>query len=489
MENKKPFYLTTTLPYVNADPHVGFALELVLADVIVRYKKLTGNDVFFNTGTDEHGIKIFRKAQEEAVPSQEYVDDYAVRFRELPEALNIVKTSSGIISNFIRTTDPHHKLAAQAFWLRCKEAGDIYKKEYTIKYCIGCELEKTDSELTDGRCPIHPNLEIEYIEEENYFFRFSNYKDKLLELYKKNPNFVVPETRFHEIKKFVEGGLKDFSISRLKEKMPWGIEVPDDADHVMYVWFDALVNYISAIGWPSDAQKFEKYWPVVQIAGKDNLRQQSAMWQTMLMSAGLLPSKQIIIHGFITSGGQKMSKSLGNVINPIDVINEYGTDALRYFLCREINTFEDSDFTMERFREAYNANLANGIGNLTSRIMKMATMHGIELSDEEKGMTYYEAGLSYENLDNFDIQAEMDDIWAAIQWLDKSIQEKEPFKKIKINPEEAKQDIKNLIYHHDQYHLLGIALRLEPFMPETAKKIQEAIKQNKMPESLFKRSD
>jgi methionyl-tRNA synthetase len=481
MPEKKPFYLTTTLPYVNADPHVGFAFELVLADVLVRYKKLTGHEVFFNTGTDEHGIKILRKAEEENLPTQLYVDQYAEKFKELPRALNISEY------NFIRTTDAHHKIAAQEFWRKCAQAGDIYKKQYTVKYCVGCELEKTDSELVDGRCPIHPNVEIEYIEEENYFFRFSNYQQKLLDLYEARPNFVVPETRFHEIKTFVEGGLKDFSISRLKEKMPWGVEVPDDADHVMYVWFDALVNYISAIGWPNDMQKFQKYWSVdssvVQIAGKDNLRQQSAMWQAMLASAGLPPSKQIIIHGFITSGGQKMSKSLGNVINPMDVINEYGTDALRYFLCRELNTFEDSDFTMERFKEAYNANLANGIGNLTSRIMKMATTHGVELFPDEKEMEYYKSGPN-ENLEEFNIQGMADEIWSEIQALDKYVQTTEPFKKIKTDPEEAKQDIYYLVYH-----LFGIALKLEPFLPETSQKIQDAIKENKMPEPLFKRID
>jgi methionyl-tRNA synthetase len=483
MENKKPFYVTTTIPYVNADPHIGFAFELVLADVIVRYKKLTGHDVFFNTGTDEHGLKIYRKAEEEAIDAQLYVDQYAEKFRELPQALNVSEY------NFIRTTDAHHKLAAQEFWRRCRENkdaegnSDIYLKEYTTKYCVGCELEKTDSELVDGRCPLHPNTEIEYIEEENYFFRFSRYQEKLLELYKQNPHLVVPASRFNEIQKFVEGGLKDFSISRVKEKMPWGVEVPDDTKHVMYVWFDALVNYISAIGWPDDLPKFEKYWPVVQIAGKDNLRQQSAMWQAMLMSAQIpIPSKQILIHGFVTSGGQKMSKSIGNVVNPIDIINEYGTDAVRYFLCREFNTFEDSDFTLERFKEAYNANLANGIGNLTSRIMKMATTHGIELSAEEKEMTAY--GEENENLEKFEIQKMADEIWTDIKFLDKEVQTREPFKKIKTNPDEAKKDI-----HYLVYHLLGIALKLEPFLPETSQKIQDAIKQNKMPDPLFKRID
>ncbi|MFH1188404.1 MAG: class I tRNA ligase family protein, partial [bacterium] len=316
---EKPIYITTTLAYVNASPHIGFALEIIQADVIARYYQEKGYDVFFNTGTDEHGLKIYRKAQDAGKDIQVYVDEYAAQFNKLKEALNVS------YNNFIRTTDEHHIKAAQEFWLRCKKSGDIEKRIYKAKYCVGCELEKTDSELENGKCPLHPNQDIENIEEENYFFKFSKYGKRLLKLYEENPDFVVPETRMNEIKAFVEGGLEDFSISRLKTKMPWGVSVPDDDDHVMYVWFDALVNYIAAIGWPDDVDKFKHYWSVIQCAGKDNLRQQSAMWQAMLMSAGLPPSKQILIHGFINVNGQKMSKSLGNVVNPFDVVDAFGT--------------------------------------------------------------------------------------------------------------------------------------------------------------------
>ena len=317
----KRLYLTTTLPYVNADPHIGFALEIVHADAYARYRRLSGDEVFFNTGTDEHGVKIYRQALAAKKDPQAFTDEYAAKFDRLKEGLNLS------YDNFIRTTDPKHKAAAQEFWKRCEAAGDIYKKAYKIKYCVGCELEKTDSELVDGRCPIHPNLELEIIDEENYFFRFSKYAPFLLKLYEERSDFVLPDFRFNEIQKFVERGLEDFSISRLKEKMPWGVPVPGDDSQVMYVWFDALVNYISAIGWPSDEETFNSWWPVTQFAGKDQIRQQAAMWQAMLKSAGLSPSKQIIIHGFITSGGAKMSKSLGNVINPFSIVDEYGTDA------------------------------------------------------------------------------------------------------------------------------------------------------------------
>ena len=482
-------YLTTTLPYVNADPHIGFALEIVHADIIARYHRACGRDVFFNTGTDEHGLKIFRKAEEQGMDVQTYVDGYAEKFKGLKEALGLSEL------NFIRTTDAAHVAAAQEFWKKCAAGSDdagrpyIYKKNYSVKYCVGCELEKTDSELVDGKCSIHPNLELELIEEENYFFRFSAFQQQLLDLYANNdgnhPDFVVPASRFNEIKSFVERGLEDFSISRLASKMPWGVPVPGDPQQVMYVWFDALVNYVSAIGWPHDMAKFEKYWPVIQFAGKDNLRQQSAMWQAMLMAAELPSSKQIVIHGFITSGGQKMSKSLGNVINPYDIVAEYGTDALRYFLAREVHPFEDSDVTMERFKESYNAGLANGIGNLTSRIVKMATTYGVELSATEKEMQYYDVSMKSQYLEGYNIAGEADDIWKAISMLDEDIQRTEPFKKIKVNPEEAKKDL-----HAMLVHLFGIALRLQIFLPDTSAKIITCIRENKMPDApLFVRKD
>ncbi len=361
----KPTYsITTTLPYVNADPHIGFALEIIQADVLARWHRLKGEEVVFNTGTDEHGQKIWKNATEAGLDPKTYCDQYAAKFHGLKEALNLTYT------HFIRTTDAHHVNAAQEFWKRCDAAGDIYKKQYQVKYCVGCELEKTDSELVNGKCPIHPKLEIENRDEENYFFRWSKYQDALLKHYKENPQFVMPESRLHEITKFVEGGLQDFSISRLKEKMPWGISVPGDEAHVMYVWFDALVNYISTLGWPASGD-FETYWPSVQVAGKDNLRQQSAMWQGMLLSAGVPLSKQIFIHGFITADGQKMSKSLGNVVNPYDLVAQYGTDPLRYFLLGALPSYEDGDYSKKHFEETYTSKLVNGIGNLAARTATM----------------------------------------------------------------------------------------------------------------------
>ena len=290
---------------------------------------------------------------------------------------------------------------------------------------------------------------------------------------------MIPDFRFNEIIKFVERGLEDFSISRLKSKMPWGVEVPDDDEHVMYVWFDALVNYISAIGWPNDLDKFKTWWPVTQFAGKDQVRQQAAMWQAMLMSVGLPPSEQIVIHGFITIDGAKMSKSVGNVINPEDIVKEYGVDALRYYLARHIHPFEDSDFGMEKFKEAYNANLANGIGNLTARIMKLAETHldkPVELPDNTIPQEFKDL------LDNFEVSKVCDLVWEHIGGLDGYIQTEKPFNVIKEDKEKGIEIIKNTVIK-----LYTIGRMLNPILPETSEKIKEAVKANKMPETLFER--
>lgn len=488
-------YLTTTLPYVNADPHIGTAFEFVTVDIIARYRRLSGDEVFFNTGVDEHGQKVYSKAIESGKDPQKYVDQYAEKFQELGNILNLS------FGNFIRTTDEHHKIAAQEFWKKSVEKGDIEKKLYKSKYCAGCELEKIDSDLVNGCCSEHPDQEIQIIEEENYFFKFSKYQKQLLDLYKENPELVVPDFRFNEIKRFVERGLEDFSISRLKSKMPWGVPVPDDDKHVMYVWFDALVNYISAIGWPDDMEKFNKWWPVIQFAGKDQVRQQAAMWQAMLMSVDLPASKQIVIHGFITVDGAKMSKSVGNVINPNDLVAEYGTDALRYYLARHVHPFEDSDFTMDKFKEAYNANLANGIGNLTARIMKLAEtyldesvvknlrkrsfLEQVNLQGDPQGGEKFDLGERRgleERFESFEINKAADFIWEQIGDLDKYIQETKPFDLIKENKEKGIEIIKNITIK-----LYSISQMLEPILPETSEKIKNAVKQNTMPEPLFVR--
>ncbi|NVN97265.1 methionine--tRNA ligase [Candidatus Nomurabacteria bacterium] len=271
----KAFFLTTTLPYVNAPLHMGHALEFVRADTVARYKKLSGFDVYFNTGTDEHGMKIYEKAKEQGMDVQDFVNKGFEAFKEQLEMFGVLEDI-----NYIRTTDENHIKAAQEFWKRVNDNGFIYKKTYEAKYCVGCESEKTDSELVNGECPLHPGQELKLINEENYFFKYSSFGDKLLKFYTEHPNFVIPDFRLNEIKNFVNGGLQDFSISRLKEKMPWGIEVPGDNTQVMYVWFDALVNYISTLGWPNDKENFEKYWVrIIRVFKRQCGRR--CLWQQM----------------------------------------------------------------------------------------------------------------------------------------------------------------------------------------------------------------
>lgn len=450
---KSRFYITSTLPYVNAEPHIGFALEIIRADLLARYHRLIDDEVFFNTGTDEHGQKIYQNAVEAEMDPQDYVDMYAAKFDKLKEALNLS------YNNFIRTTDEHHIRAAQEFWRRVDANGFIYKKYYKVKYCVGCELEKQDSDLVDGKCPLHSNRELEIIEEENYFFKFSAFEKKLLGLYDSDPEFVVPANRLKEIRNFVESGLQDFSISRVKSKMPWGVPVPNDEEQVMYVWFDALINYIAAIGWPDNENDFSKWWPGVQIAGKDNLRQQSAMWQAMLMAAELPTSKKILINGFILGGGGvKMSKSLGNIVNPIEYVEKYGSDAVRYFLLAKVSPFEDSDFTKERFEEAYTSDLANGLGNLVARVAAMCK--GLNI-DADQPTQISEPVVGY--LHAYEYDKAIGEVWGMIRTLDGYINENKVWEK------EDEGKLVSLNY------LVGkirqIAYDLQIFMPEAAEKI------------------
>jgi methionyl-tRNA synthetase len=466
------FYITTTLPYVNADPHVGFALEIIRADCLARYHRLIGDEVLFNTGTDEHGQKIYQKALEKNKNPQEYVDEYAVKFSDLKNALNLSYT------NFIRTTDNHHKEAAQQLWKMVDKNGYIYKAEYKTKYCVGCELEKTDSELVDGKCPYHPNKDLEIREEENYFFKFSEFGKKLLKLYEDRPDFVIPENRLTEIKNFVEKGLQDFSISRLKTKMPWGVEVPGNNDQVMYVWFDALTNYISTLGWPEDKKNFDKWWPGLQICGKDNLRQQAAMWQAMLMAADLPISQQILVNGFINAeGGVKMSKSLGNVIDPLEYVQNYGADALKYFLLAKISTFEDSDFTKKRFEEVYQSDLANGLGNLVARVAAMSINLEFKIHNSELKISQEVS----KNIETYEFDKAIGFIWERIKKCDTLINEREVWK---LEGGEKQDVLTTLIKEIRQ-----IGVDLQPFLPQTSKIVLERFNGPKIikGESLFPR--
>jgi len=472
MSDKIPRYITTTLPYVNDNPHLGHAFEFVQADTLARFWRLMGHEVFFNTGTDEHGQKIAQKADEAGESRQAYVDHYAGQFKKLGKGLNLSYDA------FIRTTDEKHVKAAQEIWRRCATNGDIYKKKYTGLYCVGCELFYKKEELLEGNiCSIHQKPCME-VEEENYFFKLSSYQE-YLEEYLSQPGVIEPEWRRKEAINFVKSGLEDFSISREKARLDWGIAVPNDEGQVMYVWFDALTNYISTLGWPDESGDFGKFWrdgEVIQLGGKDQIRFQSIMWQAMLKSAGVKASDKVVYHGFINSGGQKMSKSLGNVISPYELIEKYGTDATRYLLLRHVHPFDDSDITWERLDEWYTAGLVNGLGNLVARVMKMSETH-LEPEDFPP--------LDPTTLDvpeTFNLQAGCDHIWALIAKADLVIAETEPFKLIKTEPDQAKAIITNL-----RLDLLHIGRLLLPIMPTTSATIRTAVRANKKPENLFNR--
>lgn len=473
-------YLTTTLPYVNADPHIGFALEVVQADTLARSWRLAGDQVFFSTGTDEHGQKILEASEKAGQEVREYTNHFAAEFRKLKGALALSNDT------FIRTTDPAHHAAAQEMWKRCEEASDIYKKSYTGKYCVGCEAYKTEKDIDeDGRCLIHSNQELQELTEENYFFRFSKYEKQLLE-YLSRPGVIVPEWRREEALTFVQGGLEDFSISREKARLSWGVPVPGDDSQVMYVWFDALTNYISTLGWPAEGGNFQTFWnegQTLQVAGKDQVRFQSLMWQAMLFSAGVKNTDQVFYHGFINSGGQKMSKSLGNVISPYELVDKYGTDATRYLLLRHVHPVEDSDVTWERLDEWYTANLVNGIGNLVARVMKLAEDHltsPITLTPEDSAL---ESAFS-EKLAAFEFQSAMDLVFEHVGKGDEYMTECAPYKAVKdeATKEQALADIEKLVRH-----LAKVAAYLAPAMPATAEAILAAVRENKKPENLFPR--
>lgn len=459
---------------------MGHALEFIRADTIARYKELVGYEVFFNSGTDEHGSKIFKKAQEQGKDVKQFVDENVEKFYE---SVKIFGLKDGV--HFIRTTDEKHIKAAQEFWSRVDKNGYIYKKNYQTKYCIGCESEKTESELVDGKCPDHGTVP-EIIDEENYFFKYSAFTKPLLEFYEKNPNFIIPDFRYNEMKAFVERGLEDISISRKREKMPWGIPVPGDDEHVMYVWFDALTNYIATLGWPDEEGDFKKFWEEgtpTQYCGKDNTRFQGVLWQAMLLACGLTNSHQIVVNGFIVGdGGVKMSKTIGNVVDPKDIAREYGTEALRFFLLSEVANFEDSPFTLERFKDAYNAKLANGLGNLTSRILTLSEKY---LSNSVSDIGIDRASDFDSSFDKFDISFTMNIIWHYINDADKFIQENKPFEIIKSDKDKGIILIEECVKK-----LWKIQKMLIPVLPQTAKLIEDNIIANKKPETpLFLRKD
>ena len=368
--NASPWYISTTIPYVNAKPHIGHALEYVLTDALARYHRRVGDDVFFLTGSDENALTNVQSAEREGIPVADLVARNSARFRALAETL---ETS---FDDFIRTSaDPRHIPGVHKLWEACARNGDIYQRHYRGLYCVRCELFYREDELIDGLCPIH-HIPPEVVEEENYFFRLSRYADQLEALIASDTLRVVPETRKNEVLSFIRRGLEDFSISRSRERAHgWGIPVPGDPAQVIYVWYDALGNYITALGYADDGPLYQRYWLAnphrTHVLGKDVIRFHAVYWPAMLLSAGVPLPTTVLVHGFITTGGQKMSKSLGNVVDPAQLVADYGVEPVRYFLLREVSPFADSDFTLERFLRACNTDLADQLGNLLNRTITM----------------------------------------------------------------------------------------------------------------------
>lgn len=466
---KSKFYVTTAIPYVNASPHIGFALEVIQADVIARYHRLLGEDVWFLTGTDENALKNVQAAEKEGIPVQKLVAKYAAQYRRLKKILNLSN------DDFIRTTEERHLRGAQAFWLAC-QPDDIYKKPYQGLYCVGCETFVTEKDLVDGKCPEHLK-EPEPVEETNYFFRLSRYQKQLAAIIQSDQLRIIPETRKNEVLSFIQAGLEDLSISRSVERAKgWGIPVPGDPTQIQYVWFDALLNYVTALGFAGQDAKFAKYWPAdVHVIGKGISRFHAIYWPAFLLSANLPIPKTIFIHGYLTVAGAKISKSLGNVIDPVDLVNKYGTDPLRYYFLAKIPASGDGDFNRSHFEEVYQAELANGLGNLIQRVTSLCDRSKLSFPVEPTPSLPILWPELKETLANYRFHDSLALLWKKLQKLDQLIDQQRPWELIDQESSRLSQILTKLVTEIRQ-----IAVGLEPFLPDTAHKIQDQFNRAKI---------
>ncbi|MFA5754925.1 MAG: methionine--tRNA ligase [Candidatus Paceibacterota bacterium] len=474
----KKIFISTSIAYVNASPHLGHALELVQADTVARHHRLMGDNVFFLSGSDENSLKNVQSAEKANENVADFVYSNYTKFFQLKDILNLT------FDDFIRTTEERHFIGAQKLWKSCEK--DIYKKKYSGLYCVGCEEYYKEEELVDGMCPEHKTKPV-LIEEDNYFFKLSQYQDRIKKIIESDEVKIIPESRKNEIVSFINSGLQDFCISRTNERAKgWGIDVPGDNSQKMWVWFDALSNYINALGYgSSDEKKFNEFWQEnkekIHFIGKGINRFHSVYWLAMLLSAGISLPKTLFVHGYITVDGQKMSKSIGNVISPSELVEKYGCDGVRYYLLREIPPLGDGDFTYEKFEKRYNSDLAGGLGNLFSRMMSMVVKKNLkfEIKPNDVFVSKNEEIIKKVNEDFIQFNNSLSHIWELIAFCDKYIDEEKPW--AVEDDEKLKEIFSNVIFS-----LKNISELLKPFLPETAEKMEKGIETLEI-EPLFPR--
>jgi methionyl-tRNA synthetase len=466
------FYLTTPIYYINSTPHIGHAYTTIAADVVVRHHRQRGDDTFFLTGTDEHASKVARVAEEQGLEPKEYADRIVEHWKELPRRVNASHDF------FIRTTDEGHKTFVQEFLQRVFDNGDIYEDVYAGLYCVGCEAFKTEAELVDGKCPDH-GIEPEWIEEQNYFFRLSAYQDRLLELYDSQPEFVLPKFRYNEARSFIAGGLQDFSVSRAGQ--PWGVPLPWAPDQVVYVWVDALINYLSALTYARPGENLvERYWPAAHhLLAKDILRFHCVFWPALLLSAGYELPKQLFVHGYLTIDNQKISKSVGEVIEPLDLIDLYGADPVRFYVLRATNFGQDGNASVEDVHTRYERELANELGNLLSRTTALIGKRGGKLVrakvSTELAESIDELGKTIPaRIDAWDLTGALESIWELVRRLNRHVEQNKPWELAKDESRAAELD--QVLYELVD-GLRAIAVAVSSYLPETAPRILAALGQ------------
>lgn len=465
-EQQKKLYITTAIPYVNASPHIGNALDYLLADIWSRYQRQNGYEVRFQAGTDEHGNKIAAKAAAVGMTPKQFTDSMYGNFEALIKKVGAENT------DFIRTTDPRHEQAVQYIWQQLKPY--IYKGTYTGWYCVGCEAFYTDKDVQEsgGICPDH-QAPYQQVSEENYFLKTSAFGEHIKAAINEGRMQIVPEFRQNEFLELIKDGFRDVSISRPKKSLSWGVPVPDDPDQIMYVWIDALANYITVLGYPNNPE-WREYWPAdVQVVGKDIMRFHAGIWPAMLMGIGLELPKRLLVHGFINIGGAKISKSVGNVVDPNEVIDTYGVDAFRYFFSRHIPTLDDGDFTWEKFEAAYNGELGNDLGNLIQRIASMITRYQAGVIGSS-AQTEHDTAVYHEAMENLEFNKAMDEIWAKVRSLNQYIDTVKPWEVAKnIGKEKEAEEHLGEILAHCAGAMLQIGDLLAPFMPTTSRAIHQ----------------